>query len=50
MKYEKFVATTKFECFGATLKVLNHYKLSKMGRNSLPKHKFLRDFKDYSIM
>ena len=50
MKYEKIVATTNFGCFGATLKVLNHYKLSKMGRNSLPKHEILRDFKDNAIM
>ena len=50
MKYEKIVATTNFGCFGAILKIVNHYKLSKMGRHYLPKHEFLRDFKDDSIM
>jgi hypothetical protein len=26
--------------------LLKHYKLSKMERNSLPKHELLRDFED----
>ena len=31
-----------------TLTLFEHYKMSKAGKNSLPNHEFLRDFKDDS--